>query len=446
MTTIQHNYLTSYGFKSKEGVFMPSKDRLILYLASTISNSHLSNRQKPCFKFHSSNESAQVSRNTHKHMNANILYSFKSQGFKAMTTLQDAEESLNSSSHFIDTLETLAHSHSLHNILNAIVLLEIEGWSIIAPVAILLKKTAGSTVCMKSAAKLDSSSFGFSAPIAEFNACLTEELSIRAYRYISAMNSILSSSGISSDIRGDTSTDKVSSIVSAVITCIGNNGVDIFVFIAKPVRGIIGQIRQKLAVPLIACSDSHRGRQGKFCIGNLNMNLITEEGEFLALITPCSIAIRPERLNMGRIYGEFQVFCLDETKTLSNKIDEYFIENLLSEPLSEIMEGIMSWSLSIGKTREISQSSIETEFLCEVSFGGGKTEIYKKKGFKEGLRVVSFAPFIAITIFYKIVDEGKINRIKQYLQGVIGWDDRGKCKVNETKLSVSLHSKTSMWN
>ena len=423
---------------------MPSKDRLIHCLDCKVYNSHLSNGQQPCFKLHPRNESAQISGDAHKHMNADILYPFKPQGFKAMTALQDAEESLYSGSHFIDAFETLLRSYSLHNILNPVVFLEIESWAIIAPVAILLKEAAGSPVRIKSAAKLDSSSFGLFTPITELNSCLAEELSIGAYSYIPAMNSIPSCSGIGSDIRGDISVDKVSGIVGAVVTCICNHGID--VFIIKHIRGIVGQIGQKLAVPLIAGSNPYGSRQGEFRIGNLKMNLITEKGEIFTLITPCSVIVGHERLDMRRIYGELQVFCLDETEALSNKIDKDFIENLLSEPLSKIMEGIVSGTLSIGKTAQISQPSIETEFLSEVSFGGGEAEVNEKKGFKEGLRVVSFAPFIAVTIFDKVVDEGEINRVEQYLQGVVGWDDRGKFKVDEIKLPVSFHSNASMWN
>lgn len=109
---------------------MPSEDRPIHCLDSERRNSHLSNRQKPCFKFHSRNEPAQISRDAHKDMNADILYTFEPQGFKAMTSLQDAEESLYSGSHFIDAFEALARSYSLHNILNPIVFLEIESGTI----------------------------------------------------------------------------------------------------------------------------------------------------------------------------------------------------------------------------------------------------------------------------------------------------------------------------
>ncbi|MCL4537494.1 MAG: hypothetical protein M1610_07880, partial [Nitrospirae bacterium] len=101
---------------------------------------------------------------------------------------------------------------------------------------------------------------------------------------------------------------------------------------------------------------------------------------------------------------------------------------------------------TVGKTAEVSQSSIETELLGEVSFRASKTEIDEKKGFKEGLRVVSFTPFIAIAVFDKAVNEGEIHRAKENLQRVVGWDDRGDFKVNETELLVGSHLNASVWN
>jgi hypothetical protein len=62
------------------------------------------------------------------------------------------------------------------------------------------------------------------------------------------------------------------------------------------------------------------------------------------------------------------------------------------------------------------------------------------------LRVIPFAPFIAITVFDEAVNEGKIYRTKENLQGVIGWDDRGDFKVNETELFRHSHLKASIWN
>ncbi|MCL5061778.1 MAG: hypothetical protein M0Z70_10525, partial [Nitrospiraceae bacterium] len=103
-------------------------------------------------------------------------------------------------------------------------------------------------------------------------------------------------------------------------------------------------------------------------------------------------------------------------------------------------------SFTVGKTAEVSQSSIETELLGEVSFRASKTEIDEKKGFKEGSRVISFAPFIAVTVFDKAVNEGEIYGTKENLQGVVGWNDRGDFKVNETELLVGSHLITSVWN
>jgi hypothetical protein len=176
------------------------------------------------------------------------------------------------------------------------------------------------------------------------------------------------------------------------------------------------------------------------------MNLISEKGKVFALITPSRLIIRPESLDVRRINREFQRLSLDKAEALSNKIDKDFIENLLTESFSEIMKGIVLRSFTVRETAEVSQSSIKTELFSKVSLRGGKTEINEKESLEEGLRVIPFAPFIAVTVFDKAVDEGEINRVEQYLQGVIGWDDRGKFKVNKIELPVSFHSKTSVWN
>ena len=176
------------------------------------------------------------------------------------------------------------------------------------------------------------------------------------------------------------------------------------------------------------------------------MNLIPEKREVLAFITPCRLIIGFESLDVRGINGELQGLSLNKTEALSNEIDQNLIEDIISKSFSEIMESIVLGSFTVGKTAEISQSSIETELLGEVSFRGSKTEIDEKKGFKEGLRVISFTPFIAIAVFDKAVNEGEIYRAKENLQRVVGWDDRGDFKVNETELFRCSHLKASIWN
>jgi hypothetical protein len=146
------------------------------------------------------------------------------------------------------------------------------------------------------------------------------------------------------------------------------------------------------------------------------------------------------------INGELQGLCLNKTEALGNEIDQNFIENIFSESFSKIMKGIVLGSLAVRETAEVSQSSIETELFSEVSFRGSKTEINEKESIEEGLRVIPFAPFIAITVFDEAVNEGEIYRTKENLQGVIGWDDGGDFKVNETELLGCSHLKASVWN
>jgi hypothetical protein len=176
------------------------------------------------------------------------------------------------------------------------------------------------------------------------------------------------------------------------------------------------------------------------------MNLISEKGEVLAFITPSRLIIGFESLDVRGINGELKGPCLNKTEALGNEIDQNFIENIFSESFSEIMESIVFGSFTVRETAEVSQSSIETELLGEVSFRASKTEIDEKKGFKEGLRVVSFAPFIAVTVFDQAVNEGEIYRAKENLQGVVRRNDRGDFKVNETELFGCSHLNASIWN
>jgi hypothetical protein len=65
---------------------------------------------------------------------------------------------------------------------------------------------------------------------------------------------------------------------------------------------------------------------------------------------------------------------------------------------------------------------------------------------EEPFNCSSFAPFTTVTAFSKIIDEGEVNGIKQNLQGVTGWDDRGNFKADKTELLVGSHLITSIWN
>lgn len=444
--TTAHNNLKQCGFKSAEGRFTPSEDRAILYSHSAIYYKPISDRQEPCFEFHTCNEPAQISADAHKHMDADIPYAFHSQIFKAMAALQDTEEPLDRSSHFINTLETLACSDSLHNILNPVVFLEIESGAVFALETILLKETTGSSVCMKSAAELNPFSQSLFAPITEFDACLAKELPIGAYRYISPVNGVLPASWVCGNKRSDIAVYQIRGVISAVITCICKQGINIFSFVGKDSGGIISQLGQKLAVPFVAGSNFDGSRNWELCIGDFKMNLISEKGEVFTLITPSRLIIGFESLDVRGINGELQGLCLNKTEALGNEIDQNLIEDILSKSFSEIVESIVLRCFTVRETAEVSQSSIETELFGEVSFRRSKAEINEKEGFKEGLRVVSFAPFIAVAVFNKTVDEGEIYGTKENLQGVVGRNNGGDFKVNETELFGCSHQKASIWN
>ncbi len=44
------------------------------------------------------------------------------------------------------------------------------------------------------------------------------------------------------------------------------------------------------------------------------------------------------------------------------------------------------------------------------------------------------------------IDKREIYNGKEYLEGVMGWDERGYFKVNKTELPFGSHSMSSFWN
>ena len=67
---------------------------------------------------------------------------------------------------------------------------------------------------LKSAAELDSFSQSLLAPVAEFDACLAEELPIGAYRYISPVNGILPASWICGNKGSDIAAYQIRGVIS----------------------------------------------------------------------------------------------------------------------------------------------------------------------------------------------------------------------------------------
>ena len=139
---------------------------------------------------------------------------------------------------------------------------------------------------MKSAAELDSFSQSLLAPVTEFDACLAEELPIGAYRYISPVNGILPTSWICSNKGSDIVVYQIGGVISAVITSICKQGINIFSFVGKDSGGLIGQLRQKLAVPFIAGRDFYGSRHRKFCIGNFNNEPYIRKRRSLCVYNP----------------------------------------------------------------------------------------------------------------------------------------------------------------
>lgn len=53
----------------------------------------------------------------------------------------------------------------------------------------------------------------------------------------------------------------------------------------------------------------------------------------------------------------------------------------------------------------IEESSVESEFLAEVSFGDGVAKIKQKEDFNEGDRMVTLSPLLGIFDFGALVDD-----------------------------------------
>jgi len=176
------------------------------------------------------------------------------------------------------------------------------------------------------------------------------------------------------------------------------------------------------------------------------MNLITEEGEVLRLISPLSIGVFRECLNVGRIDREFKVFSLKQTKTLGNKIGKDLVEYFFADSFTEVMEGVMFWGIPVREAAEKCKSSIEAELSGEVSFRGCKSEIDEQERFKEPLGIIPFRTFVCVFVFNKGINKREVHCIKKYFEGIVGWDERGYFKVNKIKLPFGSHSMTSFWN
>ncbi len=169
-----------------------------------------------------------------------------------------------------------------------------------------------------------------------------------------------------------------------------------------------------------------------------------KKGEVLPSLIPCRIAIRPEGPSIEKSHGYFQIFAFYEAEALRNEIVMYFLGNLLSRCAYEMGKGILPWLFNV-ETSGLNQPNVEREFLSNVILVGDKGEIFKRKEFLNVLMVIPFLPSIARLISYR-VEQGKVNGIEQYIQGVIGWGDVSTCGVNKIKVLISPHSEISLLN
>lgn len=343
LTVASHKHLTKHSFYYEEGSLNLQKTYLsntYLYVWQTgqpvpwqtgFQKSSLfptSNRQKLNFKFHPCNNSAEICAYIHKHMSADSLYSSKPDFFKTVVSFKHTEEPFNDGSLFIDFLKRTAGTQGLQNILSFMVFFKIKGRTIFALPAFIFKEAFKGIFFIKTAAEFESLPCLLFSPIAEFNTGFADEFSLRSDCNISPMNRIFPSPRVCRNIRGDILSNEIRGIVSRIISCICNHHLNAFSCATEDIAGIFGECMQEFTIPFIACCYFDGGWDVLFCISDLKMNFIPEEGEILAFISLCCMAIGFESLKMRGVYGEFQVFNSDETKTLSNKISHVFTKDL----------------------------------------------------------------------------------------------------------------------
>lgn len=135
------------------------------------------------------------------------------------------------------------------------------------------------------------------------------------------------------------------------------------------------------------------------------MDLVAKETKVFALSSPGGIGIGFFGLYVGGVDRESKILLLNEAEGLSDEVHYDLRECFLPEPLSEVVECIVVGGLSVGEATEVGEPSIVAEFSCEVSFGGGVSEVYEQQCFEEADRVIAFSTPFGVFIFNKVIDE-----------------------------------------
>lgn len=355
------------------------KDRPIpLYNSDYPSKSYL-NWQKSNLKLHTCDQSYKIGRDTQRYMGSDISYSLHSYILETMTFFEGTIESLNNSPYLIEFREGFASTECSHGILHPIFLFEIEDCYILSLPADRAKETLFGLIFLEPTAEFESLSLVSSSPVGQFKASLAEIPSVFGNYDISPLDGVFSSSWVFCNQRGDIVFNEVAFILYGVVACISNYSINLFVCLSDILFGFLCKGFEKLPIPLISSRYTYCYRDGEFCIGNLDMDFVAKEAKVFTLSSPCGIGIRFFGLYVGGIYGEPKVFLLDEAEGLGYEICYDIGEGLLTQSLSEVVEGVVVWCISIGKPTEVGESSIVAEFSSEIPFGGGIAEVDEKE-------------------------------------------------------------------
>jgi len=350
-------------------LFRDSKDRPILFHNYNLFPESSLYRQKAYFEFHPCDQSCKIGRDTQKYMGHDILYPLHSYILETMRLLEDAIESLNDSSLLIETREGFAVADGSHRILDLIIFFEVEDSSILGLPADISKQTCLGFIFIEAAAEFESLSFGFSSPVGKLKSSFAGVLPFLCNKDISPLDRIFSTPWVLCNDRGDMVFDEVACIFCGVISCVCDYGIDLFIYPLEVFLGFFGEFFEEFSVPFISWGDFNRDGDRQFCIGDFEMDFVAKESEVFAFVAPGGIGVRLLCFDVGGVNGESEVFFLNEAESLSDEIHEDFGEGFFPESFSEVVEGVVVWGFSVGEAAEEGESSVVSEFSCEVSFG-----------------------------------------------------------------------------
>lgn len=385
------------------------KDRMIPPHSYFFSFQKSLNRQKAYLELHPCDPSCKIGRDTQKHMGHDILYPSHSYLLESMTLLEDTIESFNDRPFLVETQEGFAVTDRPHSVLDLVVFLEIEDRSVSSLPADGTKETLFGFLFEEAAAEFESLSFGFSSPVGQLKSCFTGIFPLRGYNDISPLDWVFSTPWVFCDDRGNLVLNQVACIFRGIVSCICNYSIDLFIYGLEAFLRFFGKLFEKLSIPLICRGYLNSERDRQFGIGDLEMDLVTEEAKVFAFVAPGGIGIGFFGFDVRGIDREAEIFLLNEAEGLSDEIHDDFGEGFLTEPFSEVVEGVMVGGFSVREATEVGESSIVSEFSGEVSFGGGVAQVDQKEGFEEGDRVITLSSLIGGFIFSKFIDEREVD-------------------------------------